>query len=58
MSKRDEQRIAKLIKKHTGSPKPSAKDRSAQYDDTLRQKPPEQDEDTKHFFKEMKRREF
>jgi hypothetical protein len=58
MSKRDEQKIAKLIKKHAGAPRPPAKDRSAQYDDTLRQKPPAQDEDTKHFFKEMKRREF
>ena len=58
MSKRDEQHIAKLIKKHAGTPKAPTKDRSAQYDDTLRQKPPEQDEDTKHFFKEMKRREF
>jgi hypothetical protein len=58
MSKRDEQKIAKLIKKHAGAPRPPVKDRSAQYDDTLRQKPPAQDEDTKHFFKEMKRREF
>jgi hypothetical protein len=58
MSKRDEQKIAKLIKKHAGTTRPPAKDRSAQYDDTLRQKPPAQDEDTTQFFKEMKRREF
>lgn len=58
MSKRDEQSIAKLIRKHAGAPKPPAKDRSAQYDDTLRRKPPEQGEETKQFFKEMKRREF
>jgi hypothetical protein len=58
MSKRDEQKIAKLIKKHAGAARPAAKDRAAQYDDTLRQKPPAQDEDTTQFFKEMKRREF
>ena len=58
MSKRDEQNIARLIKKHAGAARSPAKDRSAQYDDTLRQKPAEQNEDTKQFFKEMKRREF
>ena len=58
MSKRDEQKIAKLIKKHAGAARPPAKDRSAQYDDTLRQKPPAHDEDTTQFFKDMKRREF
>lgn len=58
MSKRDEQNIAKLIRKHAGTPRPATRDRAAQYDDTLRQKPAEPDEDTKQFFKEMKRREF
>jgi hypothetical protein len=33
-------------------------DRSAQYDDTLKRKPAEQDAETKRLFKEMKRREF
>lgn len=59
MSKREEQRLAKLIKKHaakvSGGKKP---DRSAQYDDTLRRKPEEADAETKRFFKDMKRREF
>ena len=59
MSKREEQRLAKLIKKNSakvGGTKKS--DRSAQYDDTLRQKPEEVDSETKRFFKDMKRREF
>ena len=57
MSKREEQRMAKLIKKHAGKEVPK-KDRSGQYDDTLKSKPPEVDAETKRFFKEMKRREF
>lgn len=57
MSKREEQRMAKLIKKHAAKEAPQ-KDRSAQYDDTLRKKAPETDAETKRFFKEMKRREF
>lgn len=36
----------------------SRQDRSAQYDRTLAQKPPEQDDASKRFFKDMKRREF
>ena len=59
MSKREEQRLAALIRKNTakaaGNPKT---DRSGQYDDTLRRKSAEQDDETKRFFKEMKRREF
>ena len=58
MSKREEQRIAALIKKHAGKAAASKQDRSAQYDDTLSKKSPEQDAETKRFFKEMKRREF
>jgi hypothetical protein len=58
MSKREEQRMAKLIKKHAGKAATSRADRSAQYDDTLSKKPPDQDADTKRLFKEMKRREF
>lgn len=58
MSKREEQRIAKLIKKHSAKTSQSRQDRSAQYDDTLRKKAPETDDETKRFFKEMKRREF
>ena len=59
MSKREEQRLAKLIKKNaakgTGIRRP---DRAAQYDDTLRNKAEEVDSETKRFFKDMKRREF
>jgi hypothetical protein len=59
MSKREEQRLAKLIKKNAGKATGGKKaDRSAQYDDTLRQKPEEVDSETKRFFKDMKRREF
>jgi len=57
MSKQDDARIAKLIKKATAKVA-APKDRSKQYDDTLRTKPPEPDAETKQFFKEMKRREF
>jgi hypothetical protein len=59
MSKREAARLAKLIRKHSakvsGGKRP---DRSGQYDDTLRRKPDEIDDETKRFFKDMKRREF
>jgi hypothetical protein len=59
MSKQDEQRLAKLVKKLGGKPASSPRtDRSAQYDSTLRQRAPEQDSETKRLFKEMKKREF
>ena len=58
MSKREDQRIAKLLKKTAGKIAPPRQDRAAQYDSTLLQKPLEQDDATKRFFKEMKRREF
>jgi len=57
MSKQDDARIAKLIKKATAKVAPP-KDRSTQYDDTLKTKPVEQDAETKQLFKDMKRREF
>ncbi|HXI20363.1 MAG TPA: hypothetical protein VNH46_04725 [Gemmatimonadales bacterium] len=58
MSKREEQRLAALIRKHAGKPRPAAKAADEQYDSTLRQRAPDQDEETKRLFKEMKRREF
>ena len=59
MSKREDQRLAKLIKKNAAKASGVKKsDRSAQYDDTLRQKAEEVDAETKRFFKDMKRREF
>jgi hypothetical protein len=58
MSKREEQRLAALLRKHAGKARPPRQDRSAQYDDTLRTQPPEDNEERERFFKEMKRREF
>jgi hypothetical protein len=58
MSKREERRIAALIKKNAAKVSGLRQDKSAKYDDTLSKKPPEQDDETKRFFKEMKRREF
>lgn len=58
MSKREEQRLAALIKKNAAKATSKKTDRAAQYDDTLKQKPAEEDHETKRFFKEMKRREF
>ena len=57
MSKRDDQLIAKLVKKAASKVAPP-KDRSAQYDSTLRVQPREEDAATKRLFKDMKRREF
>ncbi len=58
MSKREDQKMAKLIKKTAGKVSPKKTDRSGQYDDTLRKKPADMDDDTKRFFDDMKRREF
>jgi hypothetical protein len=58
MSKREDQRIAALVKKNTAKVANPKVDRSAQYDDTLKTKSVEPDQDSKKFFKEMKRREF
>jgi hypothetical protein len=58
MSKREDQRIAALAKKNAAKEKPPTQDKAAQFDDTLRHQPPEQDGETKRLFKAMKRREF
>ncbi|HTS88551.1 MAG TPA: hypothetical protein VMG41_08680 [Gemmatimonadales bacterium] len=58
MSKREDQKLAALIKKHAGKTPPPRKDRGVQYDDTLRQRPAERSDETEKLFKEMKRREF
>lgn len=58
MGKRDDDRIARLAKKNAEKPAVPKGDRAAQYDSTLRQRPPEQDADTTRLFKEMKKREF
>ena len=58
MSKREDQKLAALIRKHAGKTALPRKDKDAQYDSTLRQRPTEQDDESKKLFKEMKRREF
>jgi hypothetical protein len=58
MGKREDQRIAALAKKNAAKVKPPTADQSAQYDSTLRRRPPEQTSETERLFKEMKRREF
>jgi len=58
MGKQEDQRIARLAQKNAAKIKPPVAERSAQYDDTLRQKPEEMDVETRRLFKEMKKREF
>jgi hypothetical protein len=58
MGKREDQRIAALAKTNAAKVKPPTADQSAQYDSTLRRRPPEQTSETERLFKEMKRREF
>ena len=58
MSKREDQKMAKLLRKTAGKVPPPRQDRAAQYDSTLAQKPTEPDDASRRFFKEMKRREF
>jgi hypothetical protein len=53
MSRQEDKRIAALAKKNAAKIKPPAADQSAQFDQTLRKKPPEETEDTKRLFKEM-----
>jgi hypothetical protein len=57
MSKQDDAKIAKLVRKATAKVAPP-KDRSRQYDPTLKIKRDEEDPETKRLFKEMRRREF
>ena len=58
MSKREDKRIADLARKNAAKVKPSRAEKSAQFDTTLRQRAPEEDEETARLFKDMKRREF
>lgn len=58
MSRKDDQKIAALARKNAAKAKAEPKDRTTQYDDTLRIRPDEQDPETRRFFKEMKKREF
>lgn len=58
MTKREDQRIAALAKKNAAKVKPPRQDHAADFDPTLRQRPQEEDAETRRLFKEMKRREF
>jgi hypothetical protein len=58
MSKREDQRLAALAKKNAAKVVPPKADRAAQFDSTLRQRPAEEDPETRRLFKEMKKREF
>jgi hypothetical protein len=58
MSKRDDARIARLAKKNAEKAVPPKRDRSKQFDPTLRPRPEEDEPETERLFKEMKRREF
>jgi hypothetical protein len=58
MSKREDQRIANLAKKNAAKVVPPKADRASQFDPTLRQRPQEEDAETRRLFKEMKKREF
>jgi len=58
MTRREDQRIAALAKKNAAKVKPPRQDQASDFDQTLRQRAPEGDSETRRLFKEMKRREF
>ena len=58
MSKREDQRLAALAKKNAEKVVRPKRDRAEQFDSTLRQKPQEEEAETRQLFKDMKRREF
>ena len=58
MSKREDQRLAALAKKNAEKVVTPKRERAAQFDPTLRQKPEEEEAETRQLFKDMKRREF
>ncbi|HET8625619.1 MAG TPA: hypothetical protein VFM14_18805 [Gemmatimonadales bacterium] len=58
MPKREDEQLAKLIRKNAAKVKPPKEDQSAKFDPTLRQRSREEDPEAKRLFKEMKRREF
>jgi hypothetical protein len=58
MSKQDDARIAKLVRKNAKKEVRSKRDRARQFDPTLRPRPEEEEPETERLFKEMKRREF
>jgi hypothetical protein len=58
MSKREDQRIAALVKKNAAKVAPPKGDKAVQFDPTLRQRMADEDPETRRLFKEMKKREF
>jgi hypothetical protein len=58
MSKRDDARIERLAKKNAQKSVQPKRDRSRQFDPTLRPQSEEDKAETERLFKEMKRREF
>jgi hypothetical protein len=58
MSKREDERLAALARKNAAKVVRPKGDRAAQFDSTLRQRPDEEDPETRRLFKEMKKREF
>jgi hypothetical protein len=58
MSKREDQRLAALAKKNAAKVVPPKSDKAVQFDPTLRQRPSDEDSETRRLFKEMKKREF
>ena len=58
MSKREDERIAALARKNAAKIVVPKGDRAVKYDDTLKQRPEEEDSETRRLFKEMKKREF
>jgi len=58
MSKREDERLAALARKNAAKAARPKGDRAAQFDPTLRQRPDEEDPETRRLFKEMKKREF
>jgi hypothetical protein len=58
MSKREDERLAALARKNAAKAVRPKNDRATQFDPTLRQRPDEEDPETRRLFKEMKKREF
>jgi hypothetical protein len=57
MSKREEQRLAKLAEKNAAKVIKPRDERAKKYDDTLQRKPDE-DPELRDFFTDMRKREF
>ena len=58
MPKREDDQLAKLIRKNVAKLKPPKEDQSVKFDPTLRQRSRDADPETRRLFKEMKKREF